>query len=121
MRREVAFFKDCANAVFFELAMSKDVTDYEDIRAIGDPIEAAMAVTGDYSLGMYGSLVKGCIKSLDAGMSNEGIAEWLFREVEQIFGEIKSGEREKGKDAASGFTARMRDYFATVGDGQKAA
>lgn len=97
----------------------RTVEDYSDIRAIGDPIEAAMAVTGDYSLGMYGSLVKGCNKSLNGGMSDEGISEWLFREVEQIFGEIKAGERKRGKDAASGFTARMRDHFATVGESKQ--
>ncbi len=89
----------------------RPIEDYGDIRAIEDPIEAAVAVTDDYSLGLYGSLVKGCNKSLMAGISTEGIHEWLFREVEIMFGAIKSGVRKMGKDAASGFAARLRDYF----------
>lgn len=87
---------------------------YPDIRESGDPIEAAMAVTGDYSRGMYAFLVKGCKKCLLAGMSTEGISEWIFTEVERIFGEIKTGERKREGDAIQTFVARMRDYFETI-------
>ena len=59
-------------------------------------------------------LVKGCDKSRKAGLSVPGIKEWLFQEVEKILGEINTGERERGKPAASAFTARMQEYFATV-------
>jgi hypothetical protein len=90
------------------------IDDYGELHAMNDPIEAAMAVTGDYSMGMYGSLVKGCNKCLKAGMTPGGISDWLFQEVEKVFGEIKSGEREPGKSAASGFTARMQEGFATI-------
>ena len=79
-----------------------------------DPIEAAMAVCGDYSPGMYAFLVKGCKKCLLAGISNEGISEWIFKEVERIFGEIKAGERKRKGDAIQTFVARMRDYFETI-------
>lgn len=92
----------------------KAVCSYDELHVMDDPIEAAMAVTGDFSLGMYGMLVKGCKKSLQAGLSSEGIKTWLFEEVEKILGEIKTGERERGKPAASAFTARMQEYFATV-------
>ena len=68
---------------------------------------------------MYGMLVKGCSKSQKAGLSVSSIKEWLFQEVERMLGEIKTGERERGKSAASAFTARMMEHFATV-DGAKA-
>ncbi|MEE9368662.1 MAG: hypothetical protein V3V05_07330 [Pontiella sp.] len=92
----------------------RTIEDYGDLHAMDDPIEAAMAVTGDYSMGMYGFLVKGCDKCLNAGMTPGGISGWLFQEVEKVFGEIKAGERERGKPAASGFTARMQENFATI-------
>ena len=73
-----------------------------------------MAVTGDYSMGMYGFLVKGCKKSVEAGLSPGSISIWLLQEVEKVFGEIKTGERQRGKSAASGFTARMQEQFSTI-------
>jgi len=98
------------------------IRSYEDLHAMDDPIEAAMAVTGDYSLGMYGTLVKGCGKSQKAGLSVQGIKEWLFQEVEKMLGQIKTGEYKRGKSAAMGFVARMMELFATVGQsGSKAA
>ena len=90
------------------------IEDYGELHAMTDPIEAAMAVTGDYSLGMYGMLVKGCDKSLKAGLSSGSIKTWLFQEVEKILGEINAGERERGKPAASGFTARMQMHFGKL-------
>ena len=79
-----------------------------------EQFEAAMAVTGDYSMGMYGFLVKGCKKSVEAGLSPGSISIWLLQEVEKVFGEIKTGERQRGKSAASGFTARMQEQFSTI-------
>ncbi len=89
----------------------RTIDSYEDLHAMDDPIEAAIHVTGDYSMGMYGFLVKGCKRSMEAGLSPGGISDWLFQEVEKLLGEINAGERKRGKEAASGFTARMRDYF----------
>lgn len=109
----------CEKAFWLEKSYSnieqQTIEDYGDLQAMDDPIEAAMAVTGDYSMGMYGFLVKGCKKSLEAGLSPGSISTWLFQEVEKVFGEIKSGERERGKPAASGFAARMKEQFNTVG------
>ena len=92
----------------------RTVEDYPDIQAIGDPIEAAMVVCGDYSSGMYGFLVKGCKKCLLAGLHPDSIRIFIFREVERIFGEIKAGERKRKGNAIQTFVARMREYFATI-------
>ena len=74
-----------------------------------------MVVCGDYSSGMYGFLVKGCKKCLLAGLHPDSIRIFIFREVEKIFGEIKAEERKRKGNAIQTFVARMRDYFATIG------
>ena len=89
------------------------ITSYEDIRRIEDPVIACMAVSGDRSKGMYGFLVKGLQKSLDAGLSEETLKECLFDLCSRLFGEQKAGERPLGK-IAKALIAEMKQFFSTV-------
>lgn len=90
------------------------VETYEDLHAMDDPILAAMAVVGDHAKALYGFMVKGCNRCQKAGLHPESIRKFLFNEVERILGEIKTGERRRGMDAAKTFVARLSEYFETI-------
>lgn len=90
-----------------------EIRNYENIRRIQDPIEACMAVSGDRSKGMYGFLVKGLQKSMDAGLSEGTLKEHLFDLCARLFGEQRAGERSPEKIAPA-LIAEMRDFFETV-------
>lgn len=90
-----------------------EIRSYEDLRRIQDPIIACMAVSGDRSKGMYGFLVKGLQKSLDAGLSEETLKECLFNLCARLFGEQKAGERTQ-EQIAPALVAEMREFFQTV-------
>ena len=90
-----------------------EIKCYEDIRRIKDPVIACMAVSGDHGKGMYGFLVKGLQKSLDAGLSPETLTECLIELCTRLFGEKKAGERPPDKIAPA-LIAEMRDFFTTV-------
>ena len=90
-----------------------EIRNYEDIHRIKDPVIACMAVSKDRSKSMYGFLVKGLQKSLDAGLSEETLKECLLALCARLFGEQKAGERPPGKIAPA-LIAEMREYFQTV-------
>ena len=90
-----------------------EVNSYEDIHKIKDPIIACMAVSGDRSKAMYGFIIKGLQKCLDAGLSSETLEEYLIGICIQLFGERKDGERNPEKIPAA-FVAILRKYFDTV-------
>jgi len=90
-----------------------EIRSYEDLHRIKDPIITCMAVSKDRSKGMYGFLVKGLQKSLDAGLSEETLRECLLDLCARLFGEQKAGERPPGKIAPA-LIAEMREFFQNV-------
>ena len=90
-----------------------EVKNYEDILRIKDPIIACMSVSGDHSVSMYGFLVKGLCKCLDAGLSEETLRENLIDLCTRLFGQKKNGERTQ-EQIAPALVAEMRDYFERV-------
>ncbi len=89
------------------------IKGYEDIHRIKDPVIACMSVSGDHNVSMYGFLVKGLQRSLDAGLSEETLKEYLVTLCVRLFGEQKAGERPPGKIAPA-LIAEMREFFQTV-------
>jgi len=89
------------------------IKGYEDIHRIKDPVIACMSVSGDHNVSMYGFLVKGLQRSLDAGLSEETLKEYLVTLCVRLFGEQKAGERPSGKIAPA-LIAEMREFFQNV-------
>jgi hypothetical protein len=87
------------------------IANYDELHAFNDPILAAMAVTQEQTKALYGFLVKGCNRCLEAGIDSEAIRNHLFTELEKLLGEIKQGERKRGMDAAKTLVARTGEYF----------
>ncbi len=90
------------------------IKSYEEIHLIGDPILAAMSVTGDYSSGMYGFLVNGCNELKKAGLHSETIKNSLYQEIEKFFGQIKSLELCNAYSYTKIFVSRIKSLISNV-------